>query len=71
VEYARIRASNYVITAAWALAFAVMVSADLVLLYLPNLPNQIGIGATIAAIWGAIRFTSWYADRAQSKPAPV
>jgi hypothetical protein len=63
--------TNYVITAAWAAAFAVMVGADLVLLYLPKLPSQIGIGATIAAIWGAIRFTSWYADRAQPKSAQV
>jgi hypothetical protein len=63
--------TNYIITAAWAVAFAVMVSADLVLLYLPKLPAQIGIGATIVAIWGAIRFTSWYADRAQPKSAQV
>jgi hypothetical protein len=58
--------TNYVITAAWAAAFAIMVGADLVLLYMPSLPVQIGIGATIVAIWGAIRFTSWYADREQS-----
>jgi hypothetical protein len=60
--------TNYVITAAWALAFAVMVGADLVLLYLPNLPLKVGIGATILAIVGAIRFTSWYTDHVR-KPS--
>jgi hypothetical protein len=59
--------TNYVITAVWALAFAIMVGADLLLLYKPALPIQIGIGATIVAIWGAIRFTAWYPDRARTK----
>jgi len=47
--------TNYIITAVWALAFAVMVSADLAMLYLPNLPLKVGIGLTILAIVGAIR----------------
>jgi hypothetical protein len=59
--------TNYVITAVWALAFATMVGADLLLLYKPALPIQIGIGATIVAIWGAIRFTAWYPDHARTK----
>jgi hypothetical protein len=59
--------TNSVITGVWALAFAIMVGADLLLLYKPLLPIQIGIGATILAIWGAIRFTSWYPDRARTK----
>lgn len=54
--------TNYIITAVWALAFAVMVGADLVMLYLPNLPLKVGIGATVLAIVGAARFTSWYTD---------
>ena len=58
--------TNYVITAVWALAFAVMVGADLLMLYLPNLPLKVGIGATILAIVGAIRFTSWYTDRVRA-----
>lgn len=59
--------TNYIITAVWALAFAVMVGADLVMLYLPNLPLKVGIGVTILAIVGAMRFTSWYADRVHAQ----
>jgi hypothetical protein len=52
--------TNYIITAAWALAFLVMVVADLVMLYVPGVPTYIGVVATVAAIVGAIRFTNWY-----------
>lgn len=52
--------ANYVITAVWAIAFAVMVAADLVLLYLPALPVKVGVGITIVALVAAIRFTSRY-----------
>jgi len=55
--------TNYVITAVWALAFVVMVIADLILLYLPDVPPRVGIWATIAALLGAIKFTSWYPER--------
>lgn len=58
---------NYVITLVWALAFAVMVAADLVLLYVPGLGPSVGIIATIVAIYGAIRFTSWYPEREKIK----
>lgn len=54
---------NYVITAVWAVAFAIMVVADLVMLYLPNVPMRVGIWVTIAALYGAIKFTSWYPNR--------
>lgn len=63
-EFVRV---NYVITFVWALAFAVMVAADLLLLYIPSARPSIGIIATIAAIYGAVRFTSWYPDRQQAK----
>ncbi len=76
LQYARERAApefwdsprflqtNYVITAAWALAFLVMVLADLVLLLMPELPPRYGIVATVIAIVGAVKFTGWYPDRA-------
>ncbi|MEI9960281.1 MAG: hypothetical protein WDM76_03865 [Limisphaerales bacterium] len=38
-EFVRV---NYVITAVWAAAFAVMVGADLVMLYLTNIPMRVG-----------------------------
>jgi hypothetical protein len=46
------------------LAFAVMVAADLVMLYATDLPPRIGIIATVLAIVGAVKFTSWYPERA-------
>ncbi len=52
--------TNYVITAAWALAFAAMTAADLVMLYVPGLPVKVGVGVTIIALVTAIRFTSQY-----------
>ncbi|HZC98574.1 MAG TPA: hypothetical protein VE267_21070 [Bradyrhizobium sp.] len=55
--------SNDVITTVWALAFAVMVAADLVLLTLPDLPPRFGIIATVLALVGAIKFTGWYPNR--------
>lgn len=55
--------TNYVITAAWALAFVALVVADLVLLYVPELPPRFGIIVTIVALVGAIKFTGWYPDR--------
>jgi len=52
--------NNYIITAVWAAAFAVMVAADLMMLYLPAVPLSIGVWVTILSIFGAFQFTSWY-----------
>lgn len=57
--------TNYIITSVWALAFALMVAADLALVYATQLPPMVGIGVTVLAIWGAVHFTSWYPDRAR------
>jgi hypothetical protein len=61
--------TNYVITAIWALAFAVLVIADLVLLYLPEVPHRVGILATILALVGAFKFTAWYPKRGRKDVA--
>jgi enhancing lycopene biosynthesis protein 2 len=55
--------TNYVITGAWALAFLVMVAAEMALLYVPGLPPRAGIVAIIVALVGAIKFTGWYPER--------
>lgn len=55
--------TNDVITAVWALAFVVLVAADLILLYVPELPPRFGIILTILALVGAIKFTGWYPER--------
>jgi hypothetical protein len=55
--------TNYVITAVWALAFAVMAAADLVMIWMPDLPARFGIIPTVLALVGAFKFTGWYPER--------
>ncbi len=64
-EFAR---TNWVITLVWFGAFAVLIAADLVLLYMPDVPHRISILVTIAALYGAFKFTVTYPDRANKKP---
>lgn len=59
--------TNYVITGVWALAFAMMVAAELALLYMPNVPHRLGILAIVAALVGAVKFTGWYPDHIGQK----
>ena len=61
--------TNYVITGAWALAFAVMVLAELALLYVPGMPQRAGMIAIILALVGAVKFTGWYPDRVKAGTA--
>jgi hypothetical protein len=55
--------TNYAITAVWALAFLVMVAAELALLYVPSLPRRVGVVAIVLALVGAVKFTGWYPER--------
>jgi hypothetical protein len=59
--------TNYVITAIWALAFLVMVIAELTLLYVPGMPPRVSIIAVILALVGAVKFTSWYPERVKAR----
>src|ERR1700722_3177199 len=52
--------ANYVIPAAWSLAFLLMVMANLLLIYLPGLPLWSGLAIAFAARYTAIYFTRWY-----------
>ena len=61
--------TNYVITGAWALAFAVMVLAELALLYVPGLPQRAGILTIVVALVGAVKFTGWYPEQARGRAA--
>jgi hypothetical protein len=61
---------NYVITAAWAAAFALLVAADLVMLYMPEVPLRVGIWTTVIALVAAMKFTGWYPSRAQKESRP-
>jgi hypothetical protein len=44
---------NFVITSVWAPAFACIVAADLMMIYMPTDPIRVGIVVTIAALYGA------------------
>ncbi len=55
--------TNYVITGVWTGAFLILVLADLILVYRPDLPPTIGILATVLALAGAIKFTQWYPEK--------
>jgi hypothetical protein len=54
---------NYAITFAWALAFAVMVAADLLMTYVSSVPHSVGVVITVVALYAAIKFTGWYPQR--------
>jgi hypothetical protein len=54
---------NMVLSAAWALAFVVVIAADLLMLLQPALPLAVGIAITVAALGAALRFSSWYPAR--------
>jgi hypothetical protein len=58
--------TNYRITFAWALAFAAMVAADLLMITMPTLPHMVGILITVAALYAAIKFTGRCAGQAQA-----
>jgi hypothetical protein len=58
--------ANVVISSAWALAFAVMVVAELILLYLPDAPRRVGVIAIVVALVAAVKFTSWYPESRNS-----
>jgi predicted transporter len=61
--------TNYVITAIWALAFAVMVLAEAALLYIPGTPPRAVIAAIALALVGAVKFTGWYPERVRAQIA--
>jgi hypothetical protein len=61
--------TNYVITGAWALAFLVMVLAELALLYIPGMRPRAGVAAIILALAGAVLFTNRYPERVRRRTA--
>ena len=54
---------NQVLTGVWAFAFALMVVADLLMLYVPAVPLWVGVVVTLAALGGAGWFTRWFPQR--------
>ena len=60
--------TNRVITLVWLAAFAALIFADLILLYMPDVPHKVSVLLTIAALYGAFKFTMVYPDRANKAP---
>ncbi len=60
-------AINTTITWAWAVAFAMLVIADVIMLYVPGVPLWVGIALTVGALYGAIRFTRWYPEQMRTR----
>ena len=63
--------TNYVLTAAWAVAFLVMVIAEAALLYVPGMSRRLGVIIVVLALVGAVKFTSWYPDRVKASQLPL
>lgn len=57
--------TNYVITTAWAIAFAMMVVAEAAILMNPAIPLFVGFSAIVLALIGVFSFTAWYSQRAR------
>lgn len=52
--------ANYILTLAWAGAFALMLIANLLMVYVPGLPFWVGLAIGFAARNSALYFTKWY-----------
>ena len=57
--------TNRIITLVWLAAFAALVVADFILLYLPDVPHKFSVLLTIGALYGAFKFTMAYPDGAK------
>lgn len=62
--------TSYVISAAWGVAFAVMVLADLLWIYRPDVPPRLGVWATLGALFAAVKFTGWYPSYVERRLQP-
>jgi hypothetical protein len=62
--------ANYIITGAWTGALVLMLIADILMIYVPNLPLWIGLGIAFAARNCAVYFTKWYPQYRRAKYGP-
>ncbi len=69
--------ANYVITWFWTAALVLMLIADILTVYAPDLPLWVGVAIAFAARNGAVYFSKWYPqyrrtrDVAQAISAPL
>jgi hypothetical protein len=59
--------TNKVLSRAWALAFALLVAADLLMVLHPETPVRVAIGMTVAGLAAAAWFTKSYTMRVRSQ----
>jgi len=64
---ARFVHANSILSGAWALAVAVLVAADLLMVLRPETPMRIAVWSSVAALAAAAWFTRSYAQRARGQ----
>ena len=62
--------ANYIITWAWAACMVLMLTGNILMIYLPGLPIWAGLAIAFAARNTAIYFTKWYPEYHKAKFAP-
>ena len=65
------RKANYIITSVWTLSFLMMMIANVLMVYVPNLPLWSGLAIAFAARNGAAYFTQWYPKYRKAKYEPL
>jgi hypothetical protein len=63
--------ANYIITGAWTGAFLLMVTANVLMMYVPGLPLWSGLVIAFAARNSAAYFTKWYPQYHKAKYAAL
>jgi hypothetical protein len=61
--------ANYIITTAWTAAFLLMMTANVLMMYVPGLPLWSGLVIAFAARNSAAYFTKWYPQYRRTKYA--
>jgi hypothetical protein len=59
--------ANYIITSVWTLAFLMMMIANVLMVYVPNLPLWSGLAIAFAARNSAAYFSKWYPQYRKTK----
>jgi len=59
--------ANYIITSAWTAAFLLMMTANVMMMYVPGLPLWSGLVIAFAARNSAAYFTKWYPKYRKAK----
>jgi hypothetical protein len=58
---------NYLLTSIWALALAVVVAADLIMVFDPKITPWVSTTMIVVALAGALWFTQWYPEQQRTQ----